>query len=92
MNDFKATLCVSHANEMNLLGNNRYQQTGSMASRVEWNAAKIKNGILKHCAENPIAADTELTNIASNMTVSPIAERDIVERGNKKEKSSRYLL
>jgi hypothetical protein len=35
--------------------------------------------------ENPFAANAELMNIASNMAVSPIAERDIVERDKRGE-------
>jgi hypothetical protein len=62
-----------------------HQLTGSMASRVQQNAAKIYNGIRKHCVENPFAANAELMNIASNMAVSPIAERDIVERDKRGE-------
>ncbi len=58
-----------------------------MASKVQRNAAKIKNGIIKHCVDNPFAADTELMNIASNMTVSSIAEKDIVERDKKGEEA-----
>ena len=64
-----------------------HQLTGSMASRVQQYAAKIYNGIRKHCVENPFAANAELINIASNMVVSPIAERDIVERDKRGEEA-----
>eukprot|EP00795_Rhopilema_esculentum_P017661 gene17661-9309_t len=62
-----------------------HQLTGSMASRLQRNAAKINIGILQHCNGNPFSVDTGLMNIASNMAVSSTAEKDIVERDKKGE-------
>ena len=47
MDEFKATLGANHAKEKNLLVDKLYYQTDSIASRVQWNVAKIKNGIRK---------------------------------------------
>ena len=87
VDEFENIHGVSHTKEKNLLSDKHYQLTGSMASTVQRNAAKIKNSILKHYMENPFAADIELMNIALNMKVSPIAERDIVERDKKGEQA-----
>ena len=75
MDYLKATHDVSHAEKKNLLDDKYYQLTGLMKSRVLWNVPKIKNGILKRCAENHFTENRELMNIASNVTVSPIAGR-----------------
>ena len=53
-----------------------HQLTGSMASRVQQDVAKVTYNILKHCARNPFAQDMALINIASNMTMSCTAERE----------------
>lgn len=62
-----------------------HQLTGSTATKVQRNATKINNSIIKHCVENPSAADMKLMDIVSNMRVSPVAERDIIERDKKGE-------
>ena len=83
VDEFQASHDVSCTKKKNI----HHQLTGSMASRVQRNAAKLTNSILKYCMGNPFATDMELMNIASNITVSPIAERDMVERDKKGEEA-----
>ena len=83
VNEFQASHDVSCTKEKK----SHHQLKGPMASRVQRNATKIKNSILQHCMGNPYATYMELMKIASNMTVSPIAERDITERDEKGEEA-----
>eukprot|EP00794_Sanderia_malayensis_P012525 gene12525-13810_t len=64
-----------------------YQLTSSMASRLQKNAALIKNGIVKHCIDDLSSEDCRFVNVASNMAVSPVAEIDIIERDQKAEEA-----
>lgn len=63
--------------------NEHYQLFGSVALRIFHNAAKIKEGILKHRQGNPFSNNMRLMNIVSNMTLPEEVKPDSLHRDDK---------
>ena len=60
-----------------------HQLTGSMATRIFQNAAKIKTSISQHCEGNPFLNQSPLMNIVSTMEVPASSRDDILNRDEK---------